>query len=297
MHTPMHTSRPVIAMSLTVAAALAAFAGSASAQVPREYNYLNEQGQLSSRPLYPAGRADSVRRPGFNGRLWISRPIIGGMNEEYPLGWGDPGPAAYGADEYSSATVHARIGQVDVTLSPWEYVQGQGNGSLAMSRNKWLSERGYTGGVRTFVNDLFVHYYASNGDRVASAESANEARTGGTQPRATIHMPLDQPRFRSRMQVNAGSEAIVTLASTDSVLHVSWPESAPANVKSRTSLVAAKAEACMPPIRVITSTPATTPTAAPAIASVSITMISSDPTSQIPASAEPAPVVSNAEVK
>jgi|GEM_PF-851114 len=295
MHPSTNTSRSVIAISSTVAAALASFAGSASAQVSREYNYLNEQGQLSSRPLYPAARADSVRRPGFNGRLWISRPIIGGINEQYPLGWGDPGPAAYGADEYSSATVHARIGQVDVTLSPWENVQGQGNASLAMSRNRWLSERGYTGGVRTFVNDLFVHYYFSSGDRVASAESANKAQTGESLPRATMHLPLDQPRFRSRMQVNAGADAIVTLAGSDSELRVSWPEAAPANLKSRTSLAAAKAKAYTPPIRVITSKP--TPSATPAVASVSTALNSSELTSQILASAEPAPVVSNAVVK
>src|SRR5258705_438844 len=36
---------------------------------------------------YPAGMADDVRRPGFNGRLWVGRPIIGSMQQgPYPMG-------------------------------------------------------------------------------------------------------------------------------------------------------------------------------------------------------------------
>lgn len=290
----MRSTSPVLVA--TAALALAAFAGAASAQVRHEYNYHNEHGKLATRPLYPVGRADSVRRPGFNGKLWISRPIIGGMSDCDALGWSDPGPAAYGADEYDGSQVHAKVGQVDVAFSPWEYVQGRGNKSLNMARNKWLRERGYTGGVRTFVNDLFTHYYSTSGERVASAETETpSAQQGQVQPRATIHMPLDQPRFRSRMQVNgqlnSGAEAIVKLANADSTLRVSWPDAAPSQIKPRTTIAvtAAAQEKISPVIHVITS--------GPAVALASAAGNAPEATSPLSPSSEPAPVVSNAEVK
>lgn len=291
----MRTLRSLVAVSASFTAALASFAGAASAQVRHEYNYHNVQGQLSTRPLYPVGRADSVRRPGFNGRLWISRPIIGGMAEDYPLAWGDPGPAAYGADEYDGSTVHATIGQTDVAFSPWEHVQGRGNKSLAMSRNKWLRDHGCTGGVRTFVNDLFSHYYTTSGQRVsmaqAEAQDPPQQEQGGVQPRATIHIPLDQPRFRSRMQVNTGSTAIVKFANADNTLRVSWPDAAPAELRARSVLTAAtpRPDLFTPPIRVITSNRA--------IATIAAAPNSSEQASELLPSSEPAPVVSNAEVK
>ena len=42
--------------------------------------------------LFSAGMADDVRRPGYNGRVWVSRPIIGGIQQgPYAIDSGSPG--------------------------------------------------------------------------------------------------------------------------------------------------------------------------------------------------------------
>ena len=212
---------------VVMVAGLALPVGLASAQMKHENNYANRQGQLATRPLYPPNRADSVRRPGFNGRLWVGESIIGGAPERYPVAWGDPGPTAYGADDRDFSCVYAKVGEVVSSLSPWEYVQGRGARSLEASRAKWLRDNGYTGGVRTFVNDLYLMRHDDDSGMMASAEDAAKP-AGLPQPRATIQLPLDQPRFKARMQVDAGSKsrgaaAIVTLAKHDGVMRVSKP--------------------------------------------------------------------------
>jgi hypothetical protein len=245
----MRTARSLLLLGLV---ALGATATSAHAQVKHEYNYRQVQGQLATRPLYPAARADSVHRAGFNGRLWIGRPIVGGLPETYPLGWGDPGPGAYGAGEYDFSSVHARVGQTIASFSPWEYVKGRGLRSLEMSRQKWLDERGYTGGVRTFVNDLHVDkYLESQGVRLSHAETAEPepvvSKRSAPEPRATIHMPDDQPRFKSRMQVQRTEpapaavtserpEALVKLARAHEMLQFSWPPTASVVVRAKSEV-------------------------------------------------------------
>lgn len=149
--------------------------------------------QLASMPPYPAGRADDVRRPGFNGRLWIGRPIIGGRDNEYPLGWGSPGPAAYGASETDFREAYARVNTMVVAVSPWVSIPVGGLGDLEAARNEWLKEQGYVGGVRTFINDAYLPRELTQGE----APGARRAIT----PRATIQVPADMPSFRSRQQV------------------------------------------------------------------------------------------------
>lgn len=200
----------------------------AHAQVAVQKQVMSEdQGRLSTRAPYPYGRADDVRRPGFNGLLWIGRPIIGGINTGYPQDWNAPGPDAYGASEYDDQTVHAQFGCQSVPLSPWEYVQGSGLHSLEQSRQKWLRERGYAGGVRTFVNDLYLFK-----QEIAAAPQA----------RATIELAPDQPRFKSRMEVRA-TQTIPPEFRDLAGARISWPDAAPASARERTSRIARAAKA------------------------------------------------------
>lgn len=221
--------------------ALCAAAGAAQAQVGEYYPMnLGAPGQLATHPPYPYGRADDVRRPGFNGRLWIGRPVIGGVDTGYPYGWADPGPEAYGAAEDDASQAFVRIGSTAVALSPWEAVRGTGLKNLESGRQAWLAERGYTGGVRTFVNDLYLYAPAGTGEGERSASAEGKSPAGEIQPRATIHVPLDQPRFKARMQVrsnHASGAAAIALLGDGAPLNISWPQTAPAGDASLIKVV------------------------------------------------------------
>ena len=141
---------------------------------------------LASMDNYPSGRADDVRRPGFNGRLWIGESIIGGRAAQYPLAWGSPGPTAYGASDRDFSAAWARIGTQAIPVSPWISIPREGLYRLEAARNEWLKREGYVGGVRTFVNDLYVNAPVGR----ASIE-----------PRGSFQVPVDMPSFRSRQQV------------------------------------------------------------------------------------------------
>lgn len=143
---------------------------------------------LATHQQFPQGQADSVRRPGFNGREWVSRPS-GNSEGHSTRDWRTPGPAAYGASENSQAVVYVRVGQVIVTINPWERQEGFERRHLEQARQEWLKEHGYVGGVRTFTN-------GSVGTKTADASDRTLP-----QPRATIQLSPEVTRFRSRMQV------------------------------------------------------------------------------------------------
>ncbi len=170
---------------------------------------------------YPSGMADDVHRPGFNGRLWVSRPVLGGRRGPYPYGWASPGPEAYGAFDQQSAVVYARVGHHVISISPWVQIHQDGLQGLEEARNFWLKEHGYTGGVRTFVNDLYMP------QRLSAAESTDpvEAPAGLPTPRAVFELPADMPRMRSRIRVEAAGAPAV-LARSDEPMRISWPHAA-----------------------------------------------------------------------
>lgn len=143
---------------------------------------------LATRMPHPEGQADSVRRPGFNGREWLSQPS--GNDEEHSArDWRTPSPSAYGASEDSHAIVYVRVGQVIVTINPWERQEGFERRHLEQARQDWLKEHGYIGGVRTFTNDS------------KPTKTADASEKALPQPRATIQLSPEVTRFRSRMQV------------------------------------------------------------------------------------------------
>lgn len=158
---------------------------------------------LATCPPYPDRRADSVLRPGFNGRLFLTTPIMGGV-DMVPSGCDQPGAEYYGAVD-GGQTVYLRVGELTVGINPWHQWNDESFPRFEAARQEWLKERGYIGGVRTFVNDANFTYSAVP-TRVVTADDAPAARPAGEiKPRAIIELPPDMPRFRSRMQVDAGA--------------------------------------------------------------------------------------------
>lgn len=108
----------------------------------------------------------------------------------------NPGAAYYGAAD-EGQIVYARIGQLTVGISPWEALNDESFPLLESARRQWLAEHGYTGGVRTFMNDA---------QEVADvrSEAAPEAEwKREIKPRWVIPVPEDMPRLRQRMEVDA----------------------------------------------------------------------------------------------
>lgn len=194
------------------------------ATVPHDHS-TRDQRPIATRAPYPEARADSVHRPGFNGRLWLTTPIIGGT-EAYATDSGNPGAEAYGAAGNEHATVYARVGHVVVGISPWHRIDTGGLKRLESARNFWLKERGYTGGVRTFVNDAYLP--RAEADASTTADEAVAAKKPGLpEPRATIKLPADIPRNPGRLRVDAGR------VPGQAAARVSWPESAPKHLAER----------------------------------------------------------------
>ncbi len=143
---------------------------------------------LATRMPFPTDQADSVRRPGYNGREWVSRPSHN-TERGSSRDWNSPGPSAYGAPENSQAVVYVRVGQVVVSINAFERQEGFERRHLEHARQEWLKEHGYVGGVRTFRNDH------------KPAKSADAGERKVPEPRATIELSPEVTRFRSRMQV------------------------------------------------------------------------------------------------
>ena len=179
---------------------------------------------------YATAMADDVHRPGFNGRVWVSRPIIGGMQGPYAT---DQSLLAerFGGFGSEDATVYARVGSLVVGINAFEPITKNGLRRFEAARNFWLKEQGYVGGVRTFVNDAYVW-------RTPTGEARADAASGRPEPRATIEVPADMPRRKNRVRVDAapvssGATAIVKLETGEA--RISWPAMAPAETVARTA--------------------------------------------------------------
>lgn len=137
------------------------------------------------------------------GREWRGRTIVGGRAQEMPLAWGRPGPASYGADEYDFRTLPARVGNVQVAVSPWVEIPNRGSlGRMERARQQWLREHGYVGGTRVFRNPVY-----DRPDAYAKADGpkADETRWH------IIQIPVRRaPRFEVRAEPAEGVR-LVTL--------------------------------------------------------------------------------------
>lgn len=183
---------------------------------------------------YPVAMVDDVHRPGFNGRLYVRRPVIGGVNA-WAVASGNPGADYYGASGADGITVglcYEPIRPFDGAgygvISPWDVVndrayrrnpytnaysraRDKAADRLEAARQDWLRDNGYTGGVRTHVNDAALLGLMNDTDgREASLPT----------PRATIRLPEDAPRLKRNMRVEGPAR-------------ISLPPSAPAELARR----------------------------------------------------------------
>jgi len=139
-----------------VAAAGCVLAGVAGAQPAHlSYKLLRDRALLEPPPIV-TDRAMSWRGVEPVGRPWIGR-VFTRDRKQRPFPWGEPGPAAYGAEEDDFRRIVARVGTTPVAISPWIRVEGLGSlARLEAARQQWLEENGYTGGTRRFRNPMYA---------------------------------------------------------------------------------------------------------------------------------------------
>ncbi len=163
-----------------------------------------------------------------NGREWVSRPMIGPGPSPRPMSCDNPGPAAYGADEFDHSRFAVKVDQQIVFYSPWERITTPGLYKAERARGLWLEQHGYVAGVRTFRNDAFAPRprpmmrdaapapMHRDGGMMDETEMVTARPVGNDlriEPRAVIRLPADAPRFRGKMRVmraTAQSVAVCT---------------------------------------------------------------------------------------
>ena len=138
--------------------------------------------------------------PAINGRLWVTQPIMNGVERC------DSPASVYGAFGNEDAAVYAKSGHLIVPLSPWVRVRPEGLKQLRRAQDFWLAEQGYTGGVRTFVNDAYLF---ERGRGVAGAAEGAvvkpvrmKLRPGELpEPAFKIEVPAETPRVKHRVRI------------------------------------------------------------------------------------------------
>ena len=172
------------------------------------------------------GRGDALAAPYItndphghawaNGRVWHSKNVFIGpdpVQRDWSANCEEPGPAAYGVSQHDRTTILVQVGTQKIGISPWQRLEGRAMRRFEDARNQWLYERGYFTGVRTFVNDAYaqpqhtaVRELQPHDDALTMDDSqpvSAPVRFEDIQPRATIRIPADAPRFRTRMQVRS----------------------------------------------------------------------------------------------
>lgn len=127
---------------------------------------------LATREPFPAGVADSVRRPGFAGEPWVTRTIA----RDTPSHAVDPEAQAHGAADLADAAALVRVGPYVVPVDPWTPIVVTGpratrevRSRLEQGRQAWLRERGFTNAVRTFTNDAPARTLAADSSQSRTA--------------------------------------------------------------------------------------------------------------------------------
>ncbi|GEM_PF-1193452 len=199
-----HALNGVVPVSAQVVSAVAASTVGQYQHFP-DRSYAARPGQV--RLLGTFATTDPDAHANINGRLWISQPFIGPAPSPAPINNEVPGPGAYGVSEGDQTTILVRIGMTSIGISPWQRIEGWSQRRLEAARLKWLDQHGYGSGVRTFVNDAYtpgIELATAPLQQLPDAQWTEGAPTNNArdiQPRATIRIPSDMPRFRKRMDV------------------------------------------------------------------------------------------------
>ena len=118
--------------------ALLASAAVACGTVPHLGPHYRTDRLLATPALYPANMTDDAHRPGFNGALFRTRPIIGPGHGPYARVYGQPGPEYYGAWGEADQRVYIYVGHLVVSISPWTRIPEEGLEDFERARNDWL---------------------------------------------------------------------------------------------------------------------------------------------------------------
>jgi hypothetical protein len=205
-------------------------------------------------PMY-SFPADVDTHESTNGRLFRGTAIIGGV---------DVGPktdlaraaARFGAFGDENVRVQADVEGLfrfhpttRVEFSPWAPVAQQlnspasdpysrGQEKLARraeeARQQWLADNGYTGGVRTFVNDAELYPLPPEAKKSALPE-----------PRGVIQLAPDVPAFKSRMHVQGAPAPVIHMPAgtrTAELIKVVRPEASKVATTQPDAKVEAKAD-------------------------------------------------------
>ncbi|MFM9996790.1 MAG: hypothetical protein ACKVU4_13435 [Phycisphaerales bacterium] len=210
-------------------------AAAAAASLGQVYQVSRYDRPIATMAPYPANVADDVHRPGFNGRLWISRPVMGGRNGPYPFGDASPGAESYGAYGDEGAVAYARVGLLAIGIDPWESIGPENLRQLRRAQDFWLEENGYTGGVRTHVNDLYLSKHVRADQPESAVYTAKPEKQGFPEPRGIIEIAPETPRIKNRIKVEVAPksrpDAIVVLSKQP--VRVSMPPNAPSQSVAR----------------------------------------------------------------
>ncbi len=128
-----------------------------------------------------------------NGRIWRQRAVTRIPSQQPRFSADDQ--ARYGAEIGDRSLVFAWVGTEVVAFSPWQRFADQGYSRLNEARGVWLAERGYTGGVRTFMSPRVVQRTgrgAGERDGIDAIEPAGWFRVPAEMPRTR---PVERVRF------------------------------------------------------------------------------------------------------
>lgn len=165
-----------------------------------------------------------VYTPGYSAnhaRLWVGDDVKDIASRR---AWREnPGRVAYGAVEHNDAgRVHIRANDLVVTISPWQQVEGETYQNREAARQQWLKERGYTGGVRTFVNPARLRAMQANPDAPRGTDAA-KTEGGRPEPAATIRLRKPHEQGGIIKKVDAGVASGVKIVKGSQPVRVSFP--------------------------------------------------------------------------
>lgn len=187
-----------------------------------------ENGALVTPPPEDVTRVYTPGASDYSGRLWFpSDP----KDIRARRAWRhNPGKPAFGAAGPERERAKVRVGHLVVSVSPWERIEEQGLENLERGRQQWLAERGYTGGVRTFVNPARTRAILRQADPAGEPQAASPALPD---PSATIRLRNPDQKSGVHRRVDAGVAGGVKVIAGDEPVRVSWPMGARADVVER----------------------------------------------------------------
>jgi hypothetical protein len=188
-----------------------------------------ENGALVTPPPEDATR---VYTPGISensGRLWFGSDV---KDLRARRAWRhNPGKPAFGAAGPESERAKVRVGHLVVSVSPWDRIEEEGLENLERGRQQWLAERGYTGGVRTFVNPARTRAIVQQ--RADTGAAACAPADAVPQPSATIRLRNPGQKGGINRRVDAGVAGGVKVIAGEEPVRISWPMGAKAEAVER----------------------------------------------------------------